>query len=197
MRAKREGTGRRQNPDAVNRLSVRSTSSGSSSLSDNSQSEPSSGSSRSGTARTTPLPGFAHGRSGEGQLTSFREDPLCKYITAGGQKDHSQHELHESSSSDTWQHLSAIKTTQLGDILYAAPGYSTDLTIGSSTSEGNDPDGPRQSSPLSSPSYGSEKKRNTTALNAVSFKCTTNHTHTKHHSLCYVYFSWTPSWSGI
>lgn len=180
VRAKREGTSRRQNHDAVNSLSIRSTSSSSSSLTDNPRSEPSSSSSRSETARITSLPGFAHSGkvggvdgSGDGHLTCFQEDP---FITAGGQKEHSQHELTKLSSRDTWQHLSVTKTTDPGDILHGTPGYGVDLSTGSSNSEGNDTDGLRQSSPWSEPSYGSEKKRNTTALNAVSVKCTINFT---------------------
>lgn len=163
VRAKREGTGGRQNHDLVNSLSVRSTSTGSSSLSDNSRSG-----SRSGTARITSLPGFGHSRNiGDGLLTCFQEDPLCEYINAGGLEEHSQRELTESSPRDTWKHLSATKTTDLGGVLHEAPGYDTDLTIGSSNSEEKDPDGLRQCSPWSELSYGSEKKRNTTALNAV------------------------------
>lgn len=172
MRAKREGTSRRQNHDGVTSLSIRSSSTGSSSLTDNSRSEPCSGSSRSGTARIASLPGFAHGGrfgggdgNADGHLTCFQEDPIIK---AGGQMDHSQHELTELSSRDFWQHLSATKTTDPGDILHGTPGWGADLTIGSSNSEGNETDGLRQSSPWSEPSYGSEKKRNATALNAVS-----------------------------
>lgn len=174
MRARREGTSRRQNPDGVNSLSVRSTSTGSASgsLTDRSRSEPSSGSSRSGTARIASLPAFARGAnadgedgSGDGHLTCFQEEPVAK---AGGQKERSQPELIELSSRDTWQHLSVTKGTDPADILQGIPGYDLDLTIGSSNSEGNDADRLQQSSPWSEPSYGSEKKRNITALNAVS-----------------------------
>lgn len=169
MRARREGTSRRQNPDGVNSLGVRS---GSSSPRDRSRSEPSSGSSRSGTARIASLPAFARGAkvdgedgSGDGHLTCFQEEPLTK---AGGQKERSPPELIELSSRDTWQHLSVSRSTDPGDILQGIPGYDLDLTIGSSNSEGNDTDRLQQSSPWSEPSYGSEKKRNITALNAVS-----------------------------
>lgn len=179
VRAKREGTSRRQNHDGVNTLSIRSTSTGSGSLTDNSRSGPSSSSSsRSGTARIG-----AEG-SGDGHLTCFQEDPLIK---AGGQKEHSQHELIELSSRDTWQHLSVTKTTDPGDILHGTPGHGVDLTTGSSNGDGNDNDGLRQSSPWSEPSYGSEKKRNTTALNAVSVQCTINYTHQT--SFCLVFIS--------
>lgn len=197
VRAKREGTSRSQNHGGVNSLSIRSTSTGSSSLTDNSRSEPSSSSSRSGTARITSLPGFApsgkvsgvHG-NGDGHLTCFQEDPIIK---AGGQKEHSQHGLTELSSRDIWQHLSVTKTTDPGDILHGTPGYGADLTIGSSNSEGIDTDGLRQSSPWSEPSYGSEKKRNTTALNAVSVKCTLNYT--QQTSFCVIFISPEPvSW---
>lgn len=185
VRAKREGSNRRQNHGGLNSLSIGSTSTGSSSLTDNSRSEPSGGSSRSGTARIASLPGFAHvDGSGDGHLTLFQEDPFMK---AGGQKEHSQHELVELSSRDTWQHLSVPKTTEPEDISHGTPGYGVDLTIGSSKSEGNDTDGLRQSSPWSEPSYGSEKKRNTTALNAVSVKCTA---HSPDILLRYLNFSW-------
>lgn len=197
VRAKREGTSRRQNHDGVNSLSIRSTSTGSSLLTDNSRSEPSTSSSRSGTARITSLPGCAHsGKVGgvdgnvDSHLTCFQEDPIIK---AGGQKEPSQHELIELSSRDIWQHLSVTKTTDPGDILHGTPGYGVDLTIGSSNSEGNDIDGLRQSSPWSERSYGSEKKRNTTALNAVSVKCTINYT--RQTSFCVIFISpETASW---
>lgn len=180
MRAKREGTGRKQNHDVTNQLSIRSTSTGSSSLSGNAPSEPSSSSSRSGTARITSLPGLSRSRNvgsldGVGHPTCFQEDHLNQYINAGGQKEHSHHELIELSSMETWPQLSVTETTDLGDISYAAPGYGMDLTIGSSTSGEADYAGVPQSSPDSEPSYGSEKKRNTTALNAVSVKHTINH----------------------
>lgn len=165
MRARREGTNRRQNLDGVNSLSVRS---GSSSPRDRSRSEPSSGSSRSGTARIASLPAFARGAKADGEdghLTGFQEEPVAK---AGGQKERSPPELIELSSRDTWQHLSVTKSTDPGDILQGIPGYDLDLTIGSSNSEGNDTDRLQQSSPWSEHSYGSEKKRNITALNAVS-----------------------------
>lgn len=158
----------------MNSLSVRSTStgSGSGSLTDRSRSETSSGSSRSGTARIASLPAFARGAkadgeagSGDGHLTCFQEEPVTK---AGGQKERSPPELIELSSRDTWQHLSVTKSTDPGDILQGIPGYDLDLTIGSPNSEGHDTDRLQQSSPWSEPSYGSEKKRNITALNAVS-----------------------------
>lgn len=175
MRAEREGTSRGQNHEAANQLSIRSTGTGSSSLSDNSRSDPSSGSSRSGTARITSLLGCARSRnvgraegSGAGHPTCFQEDHLSRYLNAGGQKEHSEHERIESGSAETWQQLSVTESTDVGDILHAAPGYGTDLTIGSSDSGETDHGGGWQSSPRSEPSYGSEKKRSTTALNAVS-----------------------------
>ncbi|XP_029694237.1 uncharacterized protein KIAA0408 isoform X5 [Takifugu rubripes] len=172
VRAKREGTSRKQNLDVTNQLSIRSTSTGSSSLSGNSPSEPSSGSSRSGTARITSLPGFSHSRNvgavdGGGHPTCFQEDHLSQYINAGGQKEHSHHELIELSSLEPWQQLSVTETTDLGGLSHAAPGYCMDLTICSSNSSETDSDGVSQSSPRSEPSYGNEKKRNTTALNAA------------------------------
>lgn len=180
VRAKREGTSRKQNLDVTNQLSIRSTSTGSSSLSGHSPSEPSSGSSRSGTARITSLPGFSHSRNvgavdGGGHSTCFQEDHLSQYINAGGQKEHSHHELIELSSLEPWQQLSVTETADLGDLSHAAPGYCMDLTIGSSNSGETDSDGVSQSSRRSELSYGAEKKRNTTALNAVSVVCTINH----------------------
>lgn len=175
VRAKREGTSRKQNLDVTNQLSICSTSTGSSSISGNSPSEPSSGSSQSGTARITSLPGFSHNRNVGGHPTCFQEDHLSQYINASGQKEHSHHELIELSSLEPWQQLSVTETTDLGDISHAAPGYGMDLTIGSSNSGETDSGGASQSSPSSEPSYGNEKKRNTTALNAVSVRCTINH----------------------
>ena len=142
MRAKREGTGldsgRQDNDDIVKRLSIRSTSTGSSLLSDNSRSEPLSSNSRSEPIRRSPLPGFGHSRniSGSGCVgtdsyhsTCFQADSLCEYNNAGGQfaqNDLSQLELVDELRH-TWQQdfitdcKETVDTTQLGAIFHGAP----------------------------------------------------------------------------
>lgn len=180
MKAKREGTGlgsRRQNYDDVaQRLSIRSTSTDSEPLcSSSSLSEP---------IKHSPLPGLAHnsdlsGDVGTNHSHCFQGDCLCDYITAGGQltqKDHSQHELvDELSSRGTWQHHSvteskeAAHTTELEAIFNGPLGSGVPQTNVSKGSEENVHASPRESPLWSELSYGSNKKKNTTALNAVRF----------------------------
>lgn len=180
MKAKREGTGlgsRRQNYDDVaQRLSIRSTSTDSEQLcSSSSPLEP---------IRHSPLPGFAHNRDlssdiGTNHSPCFQGDGLCEYITAGGQftqNDHSQHELvDEQSSRGAWQHHSvtdskeAVHTTELEAIFHGPLGFSVPQTNVSKSCEENVHASPRESPLWSELSYGSNKKKNTTALNAVRF----------------------------
>ncbi|XP_041798572.1 protein SOGA3a isoform X2 [Chelmon rostratus] len=179
VRAKREGTrldSRRQdNDDVVQRLSIRSTSTGSSLLSDNcsSQSEPIS----------SPLSGFGRNRNVTGCVgtdthhsTCFQTDSLCEY-NVGGQftlNDLSQLELvDELRSRGTWQQDSvtdskeAVDTTELDAIFHRAPGCGVPQKNVSKDSEKNVHVSPRESPLWSERSYGSEKKKNTTALNAA------------------------------
>lgn len=189
VRAKREGTGldsmRQNDYDVVHRLSIHSTSTGSSLLSDNSRSEPLSSSSQSEPIRHSPLPGFARNRNISGCVgmdshhsTCFQGDSLCEYINAGGQftqNDYSQHELvDELRSRGTWQQHSVtdgkevMDTTELDAICHGAPGHAVPQTNVSKDSEEHVHVSPRESPLWSEASYGSDKKKNTTALNAVS-----------------------------
>lgn len=185
MRAKREGTrldcGRQDDDDVVQRLSIRSTSTGSSQLSDNSRSEPlsSGSSSQSEPIRHSPLPGFGRSRniSGSGRVgteshhsSCFQADSLCELNVGGqfSQGDHSQPDLvDELRSRGTWQQDSitdskgAVDTTEL-DAIHGAPG------CGVSQKNVSKDESPRESPLWSELSYGSDKKKNTTALNAVS-----------------------------
>lgn len=183
VRAKREGTGldsgRQYNDDAVHRLSVRRTSTGSSLLSDNSHSEPLSSSSQSEPSRQPALPGFGHNRNitvGGDQPTCFpAADSHCEF-NADGQftkKDHSQQPvLVELRSRCTWEQDSvdygreAVDTTELDAIFQGAPGCGLPQKSASKGNENNVHVRPQESPVWSELSYGSDKK-NTTALNAA------------------------------
>nr|XP_046255731.1 protein SOGA3a isoform X2 [Scatophagus argus] len=187
VRAKREGTGldsrRQDNDDVVNRLSIRSTSTGSSLLSDNCRSEPLSSSSQTEAIRHSPLLGFGRSRNNgcvtaDGHhSTCFQADGLCEYNNAGGkvtQTDLSQLEMvDELRPRSTWlQHTAtdskeAVETTELDDVCHGAPGYPVPLTNISKDCEKSVHASPRESPLWSEQSYGCDKKKNTTALNAA------------------------------
>uniref|UniRef100_A0A3Q3BGI3 SOGA 1/2-like coiled-coil domain-containing protein n=1 Tax=Kryptolebias marmoratus TaxID=37003 RepID=A0A3Q3BGI3_KRYMA len=81
VRANRQGAGldsRKQDDNAVNRLSMRSTSTGSSLLSDNSRSELLSSSTQSEPTRNPPSPGFGHNRTALKEIARVSEE-LCSY----------------------------------------------------------------------------------------------------------------------
>ncbi len=139
MRAKREGigldSGQQDNDDLIQRLSIRSTSTGSSLLSDNSRSEPLSSCSQSEPIRHSPLPGFGHNRNTSGcastdghNATCFQSDSLCESNFGGQfpQIDPSQPEqVDELRTIDTWQQDSvkeAVDTTELDAIFQGAAG---------------------------------------------------------------------------
>lgn len=184
MRAKREGTGldgrRQDNDDAAYRLSIRSISTGSSLLSDNSRSEPLSSSSQSEAIRHSPLPGFGRKRNISGCVgtdshhsTCFQADSFCEYNIGGQftQNDVSQPEtVDELRSRRPWQQdpvtdsKEAVDTTELDAIFHGAPGQKNV----SKDDEKNDHVSPQESPRWSERSCGSDKKKNTTALNAVS-----------------------------
>ncbi|XP_008275195.1 protein SOGA3a isoform X2 [Stegastes partitus] len=181
VKTKRGGTerdGRRQDDDdVVNRLSIRSTSTGSSLLSDSSQSEP---------TRHPPVPGFGHNRdiSGNGgcrnrdsqQSTCFQADGFSEF-NVGSQFTHSEHPqpelVNELRSRGTWLQDSvsdckeAVDTTELDAIFHGAPGCGVAQEY---TSKGNETSvhaNPQESPVWAGLSYGSDKKKNTTALNAA------------------------------
>lgn len=170
----------------MHRLSIRSTSTGSSLLSDNSRSEPLSSSSQSEPHRRRSLPGFGQHRniSGGGsvgrevlQHTWFQADSLCEFNTGGQstRNDHSQPELvAELRSRGIWQQDSvddqkdAADTRELAAIFHGAPGCGLPQKDAYSWNENDVRVGPQESPVWAELSCGSEKKKNTTALNAVS-----------------------------
>ncbi|XP_035862134.1 uncharacterized protein LOC116035282 isoform X2 [Sander lucioperca] len=182
VRIKREGTGldsgRQVDDNVVHRLSVRSTSTGSSLLSDN---EPLSSSSLSEPIRHPPLPGFGRNRNISGSdrvgrdghhSTFFQADSLFEFGVGGQvtQNEHSQPEqVDELRSRGTWQQDSAtdskeaVDTMELDAMFPGAPGCGVPQK---NVSYGNENNFRPEESPLQL-SYGSDKKKNTTALNAA------------------------------
>lgn len=168
MRAKREGTGldsgRQDDDDVVQRLSMRSTSTGSSLLSDISRSEPLSSSSQSEPNRQPPLPGYGHNRNISGGGCA---DSICECNVKPQLVD-------ELRSRGTWQQDSvddskdAVDTMELDAIFRGAPGCGMLQKKASKGIENNVHTGPRESPVWAELSYGSGKKMNTSALNAVS-----------------------------
>ncbi|XP_068999362.1 protein SOGA3a [Embiotoca jacksoni] len=193
VRAKRGGaalhTGRQDVDEVVNRLSICSTSTGSSLLTDNSRSEPlssSSSSSQSEPNRHPALPGFGHSRisSGDGgcggrnshHSTCFQADGLCGFNVGAQftQHERSQPQLvDELRPGGTWQQDSAtdckeaVDTTELDAIFHGAPGCGVPQEYDPKGNENSIHVGPQQSHLWSPMSYDSEKKKNTTALNAA------------------------------
>ncbi|KAI3360409.1 hypothetical protein L3Q82_002319 [Scortum barcoo] len=178
VRAKRERTGLgigrpddEDDDDVTRRLSIRSTSTGSSLLSDNSRSEPLNSSGQSEAIRHSPLPCFGHSRNASGSVgsDSRHSSSLCELNVGGqfSQSDHSRPELvDELRPRGTWQQdpaadvKDAMDTTKLDAIFHRAPDTSKD-------DEKNVHVSPKESPLWSELSYGSDKKKNTTALNAA------------------------------
>ncbi|XP_017265448.1 protein SOGA3a [Kryptolebias marmoratus] len=185
VRANRQGAGldsRKQDDNAVNRLSMRSTSTGSSLLSDNSRSELLSSSTQSEPTRNPPSPGFGHNRTVGGDRdahpsTCFQADSLSGFNVGGqfGHSDRLQPELgYEFRSRETWQQDSdannkmAVDTTELEAFCCGAPECGVTQEYFSKGSEkGVSPVSPQDSCFWKRLSYGSDKKKNTTALNAA------------------------------
>ncbi|KAM6936484.1 protein SOGA3a isoform 1-T1 [Lycodopsis pacificus] len=178
-RTKREMQGSGRQDDDVHRLSIRSTTSGSSLLSDN---EPLSSSSQSEPSRHPPLPVFGHNRDLSGRdcvgrdghhSSCFQADSLFGY-DIGGQFTHSQPELVDGfSSRGTWQQDSATDGKQAADTIeleamfHGAPGCGVPQKNVSNSNENNIHVHPEEKPLWAELSYGSDKKRNTTALNAA------------------------------
>ncbi|XP_029307104.1 uncharacterized protein LOC115021095 isoform X2 [Cottoperca gobio] len=171
-------SGRQHNDDVLHRLSIRSTSAGSSLLSDN---EPLSSSSQSEPIRHQPLPGFGGnrnfsdcvGRDGH-HSTCFQADSMYEYDVGGQftQIDHSQPEPVDELRG-TWQQDSvtdgneAVDIMKLDALFHGAPGCAMPQKNVSNGNESNVPVSPEESLLWAELSYGSEKKKNTTALNAA------------------------------
>lgn len=182
MRAKREGTGlgsgRQEYEDAVLRLSIRSSSTGSSLLSDNSRSELLSSCSHSEPNRLPPLPDFGHNRnnSGDGcdgtdgdQSTCFQADSVCEFNVAAQftHNDYSQPEVRGELRSRGTDGKDAEDTTVFDAVFHGAPVCGA---LQENISKGKEKCvhvGAKEDPLWSELSYGSDKK-NTTALNAVS-----------------------------
>lgn len=175
-------SGRQQDDDAVHRLDVRSSSTGSSVLSD---SEPlSSSSSQPESITHPPLPSFSGNRNSsiefvgrDGHHTScLHADSLNTNVDAQfTQNVHSQPELlEELRYRGTWQKDSdydgkkAVDIMELDAMFHGAPGSGEQQKNVSNVTEGNVHVSPEESLHWAELSYGTEKKRNTTALNAVS-----------------------------
>ncbi|XP_043973814.1 protein SOGA3a [Gambusia affinis] len=161
----------KQDDDAVHRLSMRSTSTGSSLLSDNSRSDLLSSSTPSEPTRNPPSPGLGLNRN----IRADGDSPCGFNVDVRfSQSDPLQPELLvETRSREPWKQNSsgdnkkAGGTAQLEDFHCGAPDSGTPQEY---VSIGNDKS--LQGIPLESPlwarlSYGSDKKKNTTALNAA------------------------------
>ncbi|KAM4633448.1 protein SOGA3a isoform 2-T2 [Polymixia lowei] len=187
VRAKREGTrlqtgadiGTQDDDDIVLRLSLHSTSTGSSLLSDQSRSEPLSSSSQSEPPKHPPFPGFYRrsnisggcGGSRNSQDSPCFQDNTSSEPNAGGhfaQSDRAEPEqVDELSRGDPWQpepgvdSREAVDTAELEAVLQGAPQRNTD------TSKGNVRNVHVGLQEMIELSYGSDKKKNITALNAA------------------------------
>ncbi|XP_068179417.1 uncharacterized protein KIAA0408-like isoform X2 [Antennarius striatus] len=151
VRAKREGTrldtGRQKKDDDTVRLSVHSTCTDSSLLSD--QSDQLSSSSQSEPIRQSPLAGFD--QSSQNKLS---QSELVDSLRSGG----------------TWLPLSVtedVDRSELEGVFHEASSCLAPRTNGAKDDEENVHVGPQDSPVWSEWSYGSDKKKTTTALNAA------------------------------
>ncbi|XP_054477217.1 protein SOGA3a [Anoplopoma fimbria] len=174
-----QGSGRQDDHDDAHRLSIHSTSTGSSLLSDN---DPLSSSSQSEPLRHPLLPGFGRNRDISGSdyvgrdghhSSCFQADSLCGYddddVGQFTQNDHTTPELvNDFSSRGTWQQDSAtdgkeaVDTIELDAMFHGALQNNV-----SNSNETNVHVHPEERPLCAELSYGSEKKKNTTALNAA------------------------------
>ncbi|XP_063736420.1 uncharacterized protein LOC134862417 isoform X2 [Eleginops maclovinus] len=178
---KREETrldsGRQHDNDAVHRLSTRSTSTVSSMLSD---SEALSSSSQSEPVTHPPLRSFSSNRNSGSEVVGrdghhsscLNADSLNKYIDAQyTQNDHSQPKLlEELRYRSNWHKDSDYHSKKAVDIMELDamfPGSGVQQKNISNVTEGKVHVNPEESLHWAELSYGSEKKKNTTALNAA------------------------------
>ncbi|KAM4736502.1 protein SOGA3a isoform 2-T3 [Anableps anableps] len=180
VRSSRGGPGldsMKQDDDAAHRLSMRSTSTGSSLLSDNSRSELLSSSTQSELTRNLPSPGLGLNRniSADGDAC-FHADILCGFDVGiqFSQSDPLQTELLvEPRSRETWKQESSGDTKKAGDTTELEAFYCGASGCGMPqeyVSIGSDKGVhaiPPESPLWAKLSNGSDKKKNTTALNAA------------------------------
>lgn len=175
VRAKREGTDtdsrKHYGDNEEHRHSIRSTSTGSSVLSDNSHSEPLSSSSQSEPSRPPLFTGFG---SETRQSTGFQADSPSEFYVGGHftQNDHIQPVGEdEMRSSGTWQQNSATQRREALDradldsslqLHRSAEPHRTAAKENESVHQN-----PRDNPFWTELNYGSEKKKNSTALNAA------------------------------
>lgn len=174
VRTKRGGSGpdsgRQDDEDIINRLSIRSTSTGSSLLSDSSQSEP---------HRNPPVPSFSRNRNISGdsgcrnrdsqRSSCFQGDGFSEFTVGGrfSQNEHSQPELMDELRSRVSDCKEAVDTTMLDAIFRGAPGCGVIPEYACKGNEKSIHANPPESPVWAGLSYGSDKKKNTTALNAA------------------------------
>ncbi|XP_028984991.1 uncharacterized protein LOC114843006 isoform X2 [Betta splendens] len=167
VRAKREGAGPgrgRQDYRDAHRLSIRSSSTGSSLLSDNSRSEPLSSCSASEPSKPPPLPAFGRHRGATGDAWDGacpQAGGACDFdFNVGAHFTHSQPELRAG-----WRSKGAEDAAALDAAFHGASGCEAPQEH---VSEGKDVHlGTKEDSLWSEPSSGSDKKKNTTALSAA------------------------------
>lgn len=175
MRAKREGT-RLDSDDVVRSLSVNSTSTGSSLLSDHSHTELISSSSQWEQNRPPQFPGFNLNRNIGGREshkpTCFQAGNLCDFNIAG---QLSQNEPPQAGPVDDlrsrgpWQTDSVDVSGEPAAIFHETPECGMKQRNGTSGSQHNIHIGPEEGPVGPDLRYGSDKKKNSTTLNAVSF----------------------------
>uniref|UniRef100_A0A1A8H690 KIAA0408 n=1 Tax=Nothobranchius korthausae TaxID=1143690 RepID=A0A1A8H690_9TELE len=174
VRANRRGTGldSRKQDDAVgHRLSLRSTSTGSSLLSDNSRSELLSSSAQSEPTRNPPSPGCGPNRNTSGD--SCLQADILGFNVSVPVRRRGPERVDDFRSRESWQqeavadNRKAVDPTQLETFYPGTSGCGVqqdDFSIGRETGVHV---GPHEGSFWGGLSYGSEKKKNATALNAA------------------------------
>ncbi|KAM4579612.1 uncharacterized protein KIAA0408-like isoform 1-T1 [Odontesthes bonariensis] len=188
VRVKRGGTGqdrRKRDDDGVHRLSLRSTSTGSSLLSDNSHSDLLSSSTQSEPTRHPPSPGFDHYRNirdddafvnrDSHPSACFQADSLCGFNVGGqfSQSEHLQPELDDElrcrgtrQQDSVTANKEAVDTTELDAVNHGTPGCGVQQDYASEGTEKGVQVSPQEGTLLGGLNYSSDKKKNT-ALNAA------------------------------
>ncbi|KAF3691657.1 Microtubule cross-linking factor 1 [Channa argus] len=182
VRAKREGSGldggRQDHEDVIYRLSIHSSSTGSSLLSDNSHFEPLSSCSHSELNRHPPLPSLGHKRNISGglcgstdghQCTCFHTDNVCGF-NIGAQfpkKNISQPELGGQLRSTATGVKKDVDTPEFDAFFPGAPGNGMLEKFVSKGNENSVHVSAKESPLWAELGYCSDKTKKTTALNAA------------------------------